>query len=104
MIDYEIFIRLFYLAILNFYHPGQVYQLKTPSMKYLTSLPTFDSSDPTKDWGYPKLSVDGQGIRSSLYRSNGCETPDGLPISEDTTASLDQLGVSEMVAVSCSNM
>ncbi|OVA19882.1 G-patch domain [Macleaya cordata] len=75
---------------------GQVYQLRTPSMKYLTSLSTFDSSDPTKEWGFPMLSVDGQSFQSpNLDGSNGYETPDGVPICEDSSALLDQLRVSE---------
>ncbi|EOY20866.1 hypothetical protein QUC31_007067 [Theobroma cacao] len=36
---------------------GQVYKLRSPNPRYLASLPTYDSSDPTKDWGFPDLSV-----------------------------------------------
>ncbi|GMJ13505.1 hypothetical protein like AT4G34140 [Hibiscus trionum] len=36
---------------------GQVYKLRTPSPRYLASLSTYDSSDPTKDWGFPDLLV-----------------------------------------------
>ncbi|XP_047339120.1 uncharacterized protein LOC124942625 isoform X2 [Impatiens glandulifera] len=39
---------------------GQLYKLRTPSTKYLASLSTYDSSDPTKDWHYPHLSVGEQ--------------------------------------------
>ncbi|XP_062028076.1 uncharacterized protein LOC133743991 [Rosa rugosa] len=35
---------------------GQVYKLRTPSKQYLASLSTYDSSNPTKDWGFPELS------------------------------------------------
>ncbi|OMP12114.1 hypothetical protein CCACVL1_00121 [Corchorus capsularis] len=37
---------------------GQVYKLRSPSPRYLASLSTYDSSDPTKDWCFPDLSVD----------------------------------------------
>ncbi|XP_020683978.1 uncharacterized protein LOC110100701 [Dendrobium catenatum] len=32
---------------------GRVYRLRSPSMKYLVSLSTYDSSNPTKDWDFP---------------------------------------------------
>ena len=34
-----------------------MYKLRNPSPKYLASLSTYDSSDPTKDWAFPDLSV-----------------------------------------------
>ncbi|XP_022921822.1 SUPPRESSOR OF ABI3-5 isoform X4 [Cucurbita moschata] len=34
---------------------GKIYKLHNPSKKYLTSMSTFDSSNPTKDWGFPDL-------------------------------------------------
>ncbi|XP_019088271.1 PREDICTED: uncharacterized protein LOC104721392 isoform X3 [Camelina sativa] len=36
---------------------GQVYKLRNPSAKYLASLSVYDSSDPTKDWGFPDIST-----------------------------------------------
>lgn len=70
-------------------------------MKYLTSLSTFDSSDPTKDWGFPKLQADGQNIRSpNLKESIVRETANEIPISEHSSALLDQAKVSEKVALS----
>ncbi|XP_020589574.1 uncharacterized protein LOC110030922 isoform X2 [Phalaenopsis equestris] len=32
---------------------GRVYRLRSPSIKYLVSLSTYDSSNPTKDWDFP---------------------------------------------------
>ncbi|KAK1357860.1 RNA-binding 5 [Heracleum sosnowskyi] len=37
---------------------GQVYKLRTPSATYLASMQAYDSSDPTKDWDYPQLSIE----------------------------------------------
>ncbi|KAJ0989030.1 hypothetical protein J5N97_007386 [Dioscorea zingiberensis] len=37
---------------------GKVYRLRSPSTKYLTSVSTYDSSNPTKDWGFPDLDVE----------------------------------------------
>lgn len=36
---------------------GEVYKLKAPSAEYLASMQAYDSSNPTKDWGYPQLST-----------------------------------------------
>ncbi|KAJ3700695.1 hypothetical protein LUZ61_004400 [Rhynchospora tenuis] len=36
---------------------GKVYRLRTPSKKYLATLSEYDSSNPTKDWGFPLLSL-----------------------------------------------
>ncbi|GLU20759.1 hypothetical protein SLE2022_369410 [Rubroshorea leprosula] len=48
---------------------GQVYKLRNPSSKYLASLSSYDSSDPTKDWGFPELSIN---TKFSL-KSNSCQ-------------------------------
>lgn len=34
---------------------GKLYRLRNPSRKHLASLSTYDSSNPTKDWGFPDL-------------------------------------------------
>lgn len=34
---------------------GRVYRLRSPSIKYLVSLSTYDSSNPTKDWDFPDI-------------------------------------------------
>ncbi|TVU21631.1 hypothetical protein EJB05_31280 [Eragrostis curvula] len=34
---------------------GKLYRLRNPCRKYLTSLSTYDSSNPTKDWGFPDI-------------------------------------------------
>lgn len=36
---------------------GKVYKLRTPSVKYLETLLTYDAANPTKDWGFPSLST-----------------------------------------------
>ncbi|XP_078174805.1 D111/G-patch domain-containing protein isoform X1 [Carex rostrata] len=35
---------------------GKVYRLRTPSKRYLATLSEYDSSNPTKGWGFPLLS------------------------------------------------
>ncbi|KAK3001992.1 hypothetical protein RJ639_032716 [Escallonia herrerae] len=39
---------------------GQFYKLRSPSVGYLKSLSTYDSSNPTNNWGFPELSIDRQ--------------------------------------------
>ncbi|KAF8399747.1 hypothetical protein HHK36_015618 [Tetracentron sinense] len=75
---------------------GQVYRLRSPSARYLASLSTYDSSNPTKDWGFPELLVDKQNVPSS-HCSGSCEseTPDRVLACKDSSASPDQLSVSE---------
>ncbi|KAK8452458.1 hypothetical protein SEVIR_5G116800v4 [Setaria viridis] len=34
---------------------GKLYRLRNPSRKYLASLSAYDSSNPTKDWGFPDI-------------------------------------------------
>lgn len=36
---------------------GRIYRLKIPSLQYLASLLVYDASNPTKDWGFPQLSI-----------------------------------------------
>ncbi|KAL8232245.1 hypothetical protein R6Q57_002023, partial [Mikania cordata] len=36
---------------------GRVYKLRSPKAAYLASLSSYDSSNPTKDWGFPELSM-----------------------------------------------
>lgn len=37
---------------------GKVYKLRTPKAAYLASLSSYDSSNPTKDWRFPELSME----------------------------------------------
>ena len=34
---------------------GKLYRLRNPSRKYWASLSAYDSSNPTKDWGFPDI-------------------------------------------------
>ncbi|CAM6105758.1 unnamed protein product [Calypogeia fissa] len=36
---------------------GKIYKLRRPSNKHLSSVGAYDSSNPTKDWGYPALGL-----------------------------------------------
>ncbi|PIA61775.1 hypothetical protein AQUCO_00200043v1 [Aquilegia coerulea] len=66
---------------------GKIYRLKTPSLKYLSSLSTYDSSNPTKDWGLPDLSDKQDYHLAKLRESFDNETP---AASADTSSFPDQ--------------
>ncbi|TXG50226.1 hypothetical protein EZV62_022750 [Acer yangbiense] len=59
---------------------GQVYKLRSPSAKYLASLSSYDSSNPTKDWGFPEFFPQSEPIQKS--KSDSSTLPDQLPASE----------------------
>ncbi|KAK9119784.1 hypothetical protein Scep_017877 [Stephania cephalantha] len=73
---------------------GQVYRLRSPSLKYLSSLPTYNSSNPTKDWGFPDLDVNNkQGINLPNIGGNNRnqETQVEVPACQDSSALSSQL-------------
>ncbi|KAK3228164.1 hypothetical protein Dsin_008026 [Dipteronia sinensis] len=59
---------------------GQVYKLRSPSAKYLASLSSYDSSNPTKDWGFPEFFPQSEPIQKS--RSDSSTLPDQLSASD----------------------
>ncbi|KAK4844957.1 hypothetical protein QYF36_026469 [Acer negundo] len=59
---------------------GQVYKLQSPSAKYLASLSSYDSSNPTKDWGFPEFFPQSEPIQKS--KSDSSTLPDQLSASE----------------------
>ena len=77
---------------------GQVYKLRTPNAAYLASLSTYDSSNPTKDWEFPELSVDRHSLPFSKSSGNHVlKTAAGASISKDFSTLLDNLSESEKV-------
>ncbi|XP_015954572.1 uncharacterized protein LOC107478930 isoform X2 [Arachis duranensis] len=74
---------------------GQVYRLRNPSARYVASLSTYDSTNPTEDWDFPKLSSkrkicrpskSGEGIASAsgeiLIEKDLSMLPSSVPASE----------------------
>lgn len=75
-----------------------MYKLRTPSGGYLASLPVYDSSNPTKDWGFPGLSVDMLSLPSSNSAGKHVsKTADGVSTSKDLSMLPDNLSASEKV-------
>ncbi|XP_011042231.1 PREDICTED: uncharacterized protein LOC105137965 [Populus euphratica] len=78
---------------------GQVYKLHSPSTRYLASMSTYDSSNPTKGWDFPELSITMQD--SPLIKSSGkgeSISADGDADSKCTTVLSNQLSASKMQA------
>ncbi|XP_052176332.1 uncharacterized protein LOC127790734 isoform X2 [Diospyros lotus] len=73
-------------------HLDLVYKLRSPSVRYLASLSTYDSSNPTKDWGFPELSID-QKIQD-LSGSSG-KTITGVPVHKDLSSLPDPIDTSK---------
>lgn len=68
-----------------FFFPGQIYKLRTPSTRYLASLSTYDSANPTKDWGLPDLLVNMHSIaHANLGANHESELSTGVIMCEDS--------------------
>ncbi|KAL5577689.1 hypothetical protein UlMin_019388 [Ulmus minor] len=63
---------------------GQIYKLQSPSARFLASLSVYDSSNPTKDWGFPELSLGRQLLPlSKSSRKSESETVDEVSVGND---------------------
>lgn len=76
--------------------PGQVYKLRSPSARFLASMSSYDSSNPTKEWGFPEVSVNRQVVSSIFSGSSDLKTSE-LSASNDLPFSPDQVVFSEKV-------
>lgn len=71
---------------------GLVYRLRIPSSQYLASLLVYDASDPTKDWGFPQLSIDKHMNKIPKYHSKSeSKSLEGLAVQEDQSLSSEKL-------------
>lgn len=75
---------------------GQVYRLRTPSAKYLASLSFYDSSNPTKEWGFPEFFP----LSYSIQKGES-ELGDGVIESKDISTLPDQLAAFGKVVFCC---
>ncbi|XP_008784985.2 uncharacterized protein LOC103703783 isoform X2 [Phoenix dactylifera] len=72
---------------------GKVYRLRTPSPRYLASVSKYDSSNPTKDWGFPDLYADLQSsTHHSLNQIYGSDVANAAN-RDNLSASVDQVPV-----------
>ncbi|XP_060204587.1 uncharacterized protein LOC132632613 [Lycium barbarum] len=68
---------------------GQVYRLRNPSTKYLASLSNYDSSNPTKDWRFPQMSINRETQTCSPVTERDKPISIGLPGEEDVSLPLE---------------
>ncbi|GFP90746.1 hypothetical protein PHJA_001218500 [Phtheirospermum japonicum] len=72
---------------------GRLYRLRTPSLKYLASLSFYDASNPTKDWGFPQLSVKSRNEK--LLELSESQNLEAIGIRKDKSLSSVKLGPSK---------
>ncbi|GAB2221230.1 hypothetical protein Droror1_Dr00012402 [Drosera rotundifolia] len=66
---------------------GKVYKLRSPSAGYISTLSSYDASNPTKDWGFPELTIgsinecNGSTIRQVASGNRSSSQFDQRPIS-----------------------
>ncbi|KAL2482512.1 G-patch domain-containing protein [Forsythia ovata] len=71
---------------------GQVYRLRIPSSQYLTSLSVYDASNPTKNWGFPQLSINKHMKKIPKYGlKSESESSEGLAVQTDQSLSSEKL-------------
>lgn len=99
MVNSFVFGWLIYSSVL-----GQIYKLQNPSAKFLASLSAYDSSNPTKDWGFPELSFHEQSLPHSKSggkadSNTACVDLVGsdLPLSEDQLPSFEKVNLTFIV-------
>ncbi|KAH6809444.1 hypothetical protein C2S51_027227 [Perilla frutescens var. frutescens] len=71
---------------------GRIYRLRIPSLQYLASLSVYDASNPTKDWGFPQLSIKShieKLQKSDLQSDSG--SLEGPGVQKDKSLSLVKL-------------
>ncbi|KAL6493509.1 hypothetical protein OROGR_032288 [Orobanche gracilis] len=71
---------------------GRVYRLRTPSLKYLLSLSVYDAFNPTKDWGFPQLSI--KNHTQKLSEPSESQNLEGLGVRKDKSVPSLKLGPS----------
>ena len=69
--------------------------MKSPSSRYLASLSIYDSSNPTKDWSFPKLSVDQNMLPLSKCQNSESKVTDGVAIQKDLSVLQDPKSASD---------
>lgn len=75
---------------------GQVYRLRNPSARYVASLSSYDSADPTKDWDFPQLSSNINSNHVSKSSQSTPSTSTEIPTAKDLPTLPSQLSVSKI--------
>lgn len=75
---------------------GQVYRLRNPSARYVASLSSYDSADPTKDWDFPQLSSNTNSTHVSKSSQSTPSTSTEIPMVKDLPTLPSQLSASKV--------
>lgn len=75
---------------------GQVYRLRNPSARYVASLSSYDSADPTKDWDFPQLSSNTNSTHVSKPGESTPSTSNEIPTEKDLPMLPSQLSASKV--------
>ncbi|XP_027190838.1 uncharacterized protein [Cicer arietinum] len=76
---------------------GQVYRLRNPSARYVASLSSYDSADPTKDWDFPQLSSNTNSTHVSKPGESTPSTSNEIPTEKDLPMLPSQLSASKQI-------
>ncbi|KAK7411090.1 hypothetical protein VNO78_02479 [Psophocarpus tetragonolobus] len=76
---------------------GHVYRLRNPSAKYVASLSTYDSSNPTKHWDFPQLSPDRKITHLCKSSESSTSASDEILIEKDLSSLPRQLSASKQI-------
>lgn len=96
-LEYEILVKAWailvsiFTGVLSkcFLPTGQVYRLRNPSTQYLASLSNYDSSNPTKNWRFPQMSISREIKTCSPVTERYKPISTGLPGEEDVCLPLE---------------
>lgn len=75
---------------------GRVYKLRSPKATYLASLSSYDSSNPTKDWGFPELSMEKE--TETLVKNSQHIEPKREEANVDKVGSAKEILINEKVS------
>ncbi|KAI5084815.1 hypothetical protein GOP47_0000984 [Adiantum capillus-veneris] len=53
---------------------GEIFRLRQPSLKYLSSVARYDSSNPTQDWNFPCINLSGLDESAQVLATAICNT------------------------------
>ncbi|XP_058787385.1 uncharacterized protein LOC131661777 isoform X2 [Vicia villosa] len=76
---------------------GQVYRLRNPSARYVASLSSYDSSDPTKNWDFPQISSNTNSALVSKSSESTPSTSNEISTEKDLPMLPSQLSASKQI-------
>ncbi|CAJ2644556.1 uncharacterized protein LOC123898595 isoform X2 [Trifolium pratense] len=78
-----------------------VYRLRNPSARYVASLSTYDSADPTKDWDFPQLSSNTNSVHVSMSGESTPNSSNKIHTEKELSMLPSQLSASNSKQTKC---